>query len=96
VDYHNLVGTIPVAKRESLLNKLVDLILASKNDEKMPNQLANTILHHWQSDILISESGLAALLEAAILLEREKTVEAFTSLELTDFAALLKQEMTGT
>jgi len=90
MDYRRLVETIPVIKREPLSNKLIDFILLSKNDEKMPNQLANTILHHWQNDILITEAGLTALLEAAVRLEPEKTVEAFTQLELTEFAELIK------
>jgi len=91
MDYRKLVETIPVAKRESLSYKLIDLILSSKNDEKMSSQLANTILHHWQNDILISESGLTALLEAAVLLEQDKTIEAFHQLELTDFAQEIKE-----
>ena len=80
-----------MAKREPLSNKLIDLILSPKNDEKMPSQLANTILHYWQNDILISESGLTALLEAAALLEPDKTIEAFTQLELADFAEQIKE-----
>jgi len=56
----------------------------------MPSQLANTILHHWQNDILISESGLTALLEAAVLLEPDKTVEAFNQLELADMVEQIK------
>jgi len=91
MDYRKLVEVIPVLKREPLLNKLVDLILSSKNDEKMPSSLANIILHHWQNGVLISESGLTALLEAAVLLEPDKTVEVFIKLELTDFAEQIKE-----
>jgi len=91
MDYRKLVETIPVAKQEPLLNKLIDLILTSKNDEKMPSQLANTILHRWQNDVLISESGLTTLLEAAALLEPDKTIEVFTQLELIDFAEQIKE-----
>jgi len=90
VDYRKLVEFIPVAKREMLSDKLVDFILTSKNDEKMPSQLANTILHHWQQDVLESESGLTALLEAALLLEPEKTLGAFTELEMAHIAEQIK------
>jgi len=90
MDYHKLVETIPVAKREPLSYKLIDIVLRSKNDEKMTSQLANTILHYWQNDILISESGLTALLEAAALLEPDQTIEALTQLELASFAEQLK------
>lgn len=91
MDYRKLVEAIPVAKREPLSNKLMDLILSSKNDEKMPSQLANTILLHWQNDILISESGLTALLQASVLLEPDKTIEVFNQLELADFAEQIKE-----
>lgn len=96
MDYRKLVETIPVVKRELLSNKLIDLVLSSKNDEKMPSQLANTILHHWQNDILISESGLTALLEAAALLEPDKIIEAFIQLELVDFAEQIKEAVAKT
>lgn len=91
MDYRKLVEAIPVVKRETLSNKIIDLILSSKNDEKMPIQLANSILHHWQNDILVSESGLTALLEAAALLEPDKTIEAFAQLELAGFAEQIKE-----
>jgi len=91
MDYRRLVEAIPVVKREPLSNKLIDLVLSSKNDEKMPSQLANTILLHWQNDILITESGLTALLEAAVLLELDKTIEVFTQLELAGFAEQIKE-----
>jgi hypothetical protein len=96
MDYRKLVEAIPVVKREPLSNKLMDLILSSKNDERMPTQLANTILHYWQNDILISESGLTALLEAAVLLEPDKTIEVFTQLELAGFAEQIKEAVAKT
>jgi len=91
MDYRKLVEAIPVAKWELLSNKLIDLILSSKNDEKMPSRLANALLRHWQNDVLISESGLTALLEAAILLEPDKTIEVFAQLELAGFAGQIKE-----
>jgi len=73
--YQKIVETVPVEKRENLSDKLIDLVLASKNDEKMPASLANTLLYHWQRNLLASDAGLVALLEAAVLLEPDKTVE---------------------
>ena len=71
-------------------NKLADFILTSKNDEKMPAALANSILLQWRNDLLKSERGLAALLEAAVLLEPEKTIGFFTELQMTDIAGEIK------
>jgi hypothetical protein len=56
----------------------------------MPSQLANAILFHWQQDTLRSGSGLAALLEAALLLEPEKTLNVFTELQMEGIAEQIK------
>ena len=90
MDYRKLVELIPPAKWEPLSNRLVDFILTSKNDEKMPSRLANNILYFWQQDVLESESGLSALLETAVLLEPEKTFGVLTELELANVAEQLK------
>jgi len=91
MDYRKIIDNVSVLKREVLSTKLIDVILLSKNDDKMPSQLANTILQQWQQDTLITESGLTALLEAAVLLDPAKTVEALTALELADIAGQIKE-----
>jgi len=93
VDYRKIVELIPVPKWDELSDKLVDFILTSKNEEKMPNQLANSILHHWKYDILLTESGLIALLEAALLLEPEKTINAFNELQMANVAEQIKEAL---
>jgi len=91
MDYRKIIDNVSVLKREGLSTKLIDVILLSKNDDKMPSQLANTILQQWQQDTLITESGLTALFEAAVLLDPAKTVEALTALELADIAGQIKE-----
>jgi len=95
LDYRKLVTTISTEKREILSKKLVDLILTSKNDDRMPNQLANAMLYHWQHDALKSESGIAVLLEAVLLLEPEKTFNALEELQMTDIARQVKEAIEG-
>lgn len=73
--YHKVVELIPIEKREKLSIKLVDIVLKSKNDDKMPSNLAKNILHYWREGPLLNENNLTALLDAAILLEPEKTVD---------------------
>lgn len=90
--YHKTVGTIPIEKRGKLSTKLIDLILKSKNNDKMPSRLAKNILHHWREAPLLSEEGLAALLEAAVLLESEKTMNFLEQeLQLVDLAKAVKR-----
>ena len=86
MDYRRIIDNVSVLKREDLSTKLIDVILRSKNDDMMPSQLANSILQQWQQNTLATESGLTALLEAAVLLDPAKTVEALTALELADIA----------
>lgn len=90
--YRKIVGTIPIEKRGKLSTKLIDLILKSKNNDKMPSGLAKNILHHWRQAPLLSEEGLVALLEAAVLLESEKTIDFLEQeLKLVDLAKAVKQ-----
>ena len=90
--YQKIVKTIPVEKREKLSDKLVDFLLKSKKEDKMPSDLANTILGQWQLGSLTTEAGLAALLEAAALLESEKTMEVLEQeLQLVDVAKAIRE-----
>ena len=90
--YQKIARTIPVGKREKLSDKLVDFLLKSKKEDKMPSDLANTILNQWQLGPLTTEAGLAALLEAAVLLESEKTMEFLEQeLQLADVAKAIKE-----
>jgi len=91
VTYQKIVKNIPVKKREELSDKLIDLLLKTKNEDKMPGSLANTLLHQWQLGPLTTEAGLATLLEAAVLLESEKTVEILEQeLQLLDVVKAVK------
>jgi len=90
--YHKVVKTIPLEKREELSDKLIDVLLVSKNEDKMPAGLANTMLYSWQRGLLVGDVGLVALLEAAVLLEPEKTIEILeVELQLTNTAKKVKE-----
>jgi len=90
--YQKIVKNIPTEKREELSDKLMDLLLKTKNEDKMPSSLANALLHQWQLGPLTTEAGLATLLEAAVLLESEKTVESLEQeLQLLDVVKAVKE-----
>lgn len=90
--YQKIVKNIPAEKREKLSDKLIDLLLKTKNEDKMPGSLAKTLLHRWQLGPLTTEAGLAALLEAAVLLESEKTMEFLEQeLQLLDIVKAVKE-----
>ena len=90
--YQKIVKTISVEKREKLLDKLLNFVLKSKKESKMPSGLAKTILSQWQLGPLTTEAGVATLLEAAVLLESEKTMEFLEQeLQLMDVAKAIKE-----
>jgi hypothetical protein len=93
MNYHKLAELIPREKRKNTADKLVDIILSSKNDSKMPSDLANIILYQWQQNLLTSEPGLSTLLKAAILLEQEKTLTVMKELQLNEIADKIKVEV---
>ena len=86
MEYSELTVLIPTEKRERTADKLVNIILSSKNDTRMPSNLARVILHQWQQNLLLNESGLSTLLKAAILLEQEKTLTVLKELKLDELA----------
>ena len=91
MDYRRIVKMVPTGKREKLSTKLMDLILKSKSTDKMPNSLARTLLHQWQQGPLTNERGLTTLLEAAVILESEKTVNFLEEkLQLPDVAKAVR------
>ena len=90
--YQKIVKMIPVEKREKLLDKLLNFVLKSKKESKMPNDLAKTILNQWQLGPLTTEVGLGTLLEAAVLLESEKTMEFLEQeLQLVDVVKKIRK-----
>lgn len=92
LDYPKIVKTVPVEKREMLSDKMIDLILKSKNSDKMPVGLIKNILFNWQKGHLSGDAGLSALIEAGVLLEANKAVKILEQeLQLMDAAKIIKE-----
>ena len=93
MDYDGLADLVDESQMQSLSDKLVDLILTTKNDEKMPGALARRFLHLWQQDRLMSKLGLAVLLEAGVRLEPEKTLSTLSELNLGVLESKIKEDL---
>ena len=92
MSYKKIVKMIPVEKREQLSDKLLNYLLKSKKEKKMPSSLAKCFLSQWQTGTFDDEVGLAVLLEATALLEPEKTTEFLEQdLQLVEVAKALKE-----
>jgi hypothetical protein len=84
---------IPTSLWNETSEKLIDIILNSPNASNMPSDLAKTILYYWQRDQLATEIGLQRLLEAAMILEHEKTINLMEELGVHEIAVMLKETM---
>ena len=93
MDYSKLVEMIPAEKWGPLSDQLTGVILNSKNDEKMPNALANAMLLHMKNCTVSTKDGLTTLLQAAVTLDAEKTVTTLGDLKLLNIAEQVVQGM---
>lgn len=91
MDYPKLAELVPTEQLEPLSDKLLNFILTTKNDGKMPTTLANAMLCKMQHGAIKSKTGVAVLLEAAMLLEPEKTMAALGEMQLAKLAEEIKK-----
>ena len=82
MDYPKLAEWVPDEKLGPLSDQLLNSILTTKNDGKMPTKLANAMLYKMQQGEIKSKTGVAVLLEAAMLLEPEKTIMALSEMQM--------------
>jgi hypothetical protein len=93
LDYPKIVEMVPAEKWGSLSDQLIGVILNSKNDDKMPNGLANAMLLKMKEGKTGTKEGLALVLEAAVTLDAEKTVVALGDMQLLKIAEQVVQGM---
>lgn len=86
-----VVRKIPSSQREATSEKLIDIVLKSRNSKRMPSSLAKTILYYWQKEQLASEVGLQRLLKASLLIDQEKTTAVLRELGFEKLAAMLQK-----
>jgi hypothetical protein len=93
MDYPKLIELVPTEKLGPLSDQLLNFILTTKNEGKMPTKLANAMLFKMQLGAIKSQIGVAILLEAAMTLEPEKTMASLGEMQLAKLAEALKGGM---
>jgi len=92
VVYKKIVKMIPVEKREKLSDKLLNYLLKTKNESKMPSTMAKCFLTQWQTGTFDDEVGLEVLLEATAMVERQKIADFLEEdLQLAEVAKAIKE-----
>ena len=86
-----VVHIIPSSLYNIVSKRLVEIILGTKKTESLPTSLAKSILYLWQRDQLENEVGIEKLLEAAMFVEPEKTLDFFREIGLQEIVVPLKE-----
>ena len=92
VSLERIARKIPASLLTIASEKLIDVVLNSSNADKMPSDLAKTILYYWQRDQLKTEIGMQRLLEASMLVNAEQTIATMESLGLPELVIMLKEK----
>ena len=92
MSYKKIVEMIPVEKRGTLSDKLLNYLLKAKKENRMPSSLAKCFLSQWQTGGFDDEAGLAVLLEATVTVAPEKTIDFVEQeMQLAEVAKALKE-----
>ena len=92
MSYQKIVKMIPVEKRGVISEKLLNYVLKSKKESKLPSSMAKCFLSQWETSTFEDEVSLGVLLETAAILEFEKTTEFLEQeCQLAEVAKALKK-----
>jgi hypothetical protein len=89
VELEQAIGKIPSELQADLSTSLMDLLLTSKNGDKISSPMVKDLLHLWHKDELSTLHGLRLLLETAISVEPQETGNVLISRGLSDLARVL-------
>lgn len=89
VELEQAIRNIPSELQADLSTSLVDLLLVSKNGDKISSLTVKDLLHLWRKDELSTPHGLELLLETAISLDPQETGNVLSLRGLSDLARVL-------
>jgi len=86
----SIVERIPNSLHGDLSNKLVEIVLGTKDRNVIPTDMAKKIIYLWRQDQLASPTGVEALLEAAVMVDVEATHSILDQLGLQEVTVALR------
>lgn len=90
MSYRELEKKIPTSMYEMLTDKIIDALLEAKEGANITSSQAKTILYHSMKGQLASKAGIANLVEALIIADRQRAVEIMNESGLKEAALALK------
>ena len=89
-EMESVVEGVPNSLFGDLSKRLVNIVLGTQDKNAVPAELAKKIIYLWRQDQLASPTGIATLLEAAIVVNAEATYSSLDELGLQEVAVTLK------
>ncbi|MFN3622151.1 MAG: hypothetical protein ACK4TI_04590 [Nitrososphaerales archaeon] len=86
VNLADVAAGIPKDIRGVLSTQLIDILLNAKGGDKLPSNLAKNFLYLWHKNALEEDEGVKVLLEAALTLDPEATLNKLKELNLGEVA----------
>ena len=86
----SIVERIPNSLHGDLSNKLIEIVLGTKEKNVIPTEMAKKIIYLWRQDQLASPTGVNALLEAAVMVDVEATHSILDQLGLQEVTVALR------
>lgn len=84
------VERIPNSLHQDLSKRLVNLVLGTKDKDAVPAELAKKIIYLWRQDQLASTTGIATLLDAAVMVDAVATYNYLDELGLKEVIKALQ------
>lgn len=89
-DMETIVKDIPNSLYDDLSKRLVGIVLETRDRDAVPAELAKKIIYLWRQDQLTSKTGIATMLEAAMVVDAEATVKILGEFGLQEVVFALK------
>ena len=84
------INDVPVSLYKPLSDKLVSIILDSKEKNAVSTELTKKIIYLWRQDQLATPTGLETLLSAAVSVDANATAEVLEELGLHELTVAIK------
>jgi hypothetical protein len=81
---------IPVSLYQELSKILISIVLDAEKKNVVPSDLAKKIIYLWRQEQLATPTGIASLLEAAMKVSTERTLEVLDELGLNEITIAMK------
>jgi len=85
-----IVEGIPASLHKNISKKLVAIVLGTRDKDSIPTELAKKIIYLWRQDQLATKTGIAAMLEASVLVDAESTYQILDEMGLQELTISLK------